>query len=130
MESDRIGNLQSAPPRRRILLWFTVYLFAYLCGIASCIVFTPVELFLASKLLADVYLWFSLFGFLIFFFGYDTDAAQFWYVGWVGLGVIALGIASFSLKWPWLTSLRPWFLAFPIGFVGAMGAYYTIAASI
>ena len=130
MEDEPGGNLQPASPRRRLLLRFTTYLGAYLTGIVSCIAFTPVELVLASKLLADVYLWFSLPGFIFFFFGYDTDAAQFWYVGWMGLGVMALGIASFFLKWPRLAALRPWLLAFPVGFVGAMGAYYTIAASI
>ncbi len=130
MVDEPAANPQPASLRRRILLRITTYLGAYLTGIVSCIAFTPVELVLASKLLAAVYIWFSLPGFLFFFLGYGTDAAQFWYVGWAGLAAMALGIASFFLVWPRLAALRPWLLAFPIGFVGAMGAYYTIAASI
>lgn len=130
MKDEPDWTLSQASPRRRFLFRLATYLVAYLAGIVSCIAFTPVELVLADKLLAGVYLWFSLPGFLFFFLGYETEAALFLYVGWAGLSAMALGIASVFLKWSQFATLRPWLLAFPIGFVGAMGAFYTIAASI
>lgn len=130
MEDEAGTRLQPVSLRRRHLLRLVTYIIAYLTGIVSCIAFTPVEFVLASRLLLDVYPWFSLLGFIFFFLGYETGMAQFWYVGLAGLGIMTLGIATFFQKWPRLAALRPWLLAFPVGFVGAMGAYYTIAGSI
>lgn len=81
MKDEPDWTLSQASPRRRFLFRLATYLVAYLAGIVSCIAFTPVELVLADKLLAGVYLWFSLPGFLFFFLGYETEAALFLYVG-------------------------------------------------
>ncbi len=122
------GTLGKAALLRRLLLRFLTYVGAYLLGIVTCIAFTHVEIVLAGKSLLDVYPWFSLLGFALFFFSRDT--ADLWHVGLTGLGIMTLGIATFFLKWPRLLALRPWLLAFPVGFVGATGAYYIIAGSI
>ena len=121
---------EKAPKLGRLLLRFTAYVGAYLAGIITCIAFTPAEMVLAGKSLLDVDPWFSLLGFLFFFFGYGAGTAQFWYVGSTAFIVMAFGIATFFVDRPWLVALRPWLFAFPVGFVGALGAYYTAAASI
>lgn len=122
------GPLPIAVRLGRLLLRVSIYVGAYLAGIVTCIVLTPVEIVLASRPLVDVYPWFSLLGFALFFFSPDT--ADLWHVGLAGLGIMTLGVAAFFLKWPRLLALRPWLLAFPVGFVGATGAYYILAGSI
>jgi hypothetical protein len=124
------GKLQKALWLRRLLLRFATYVGAYLAGIITCIAFTPAEVVLAGKTLVGVYPWFSVLGFPFFFFGYNAGTAQFWYLGCSALLVIAFGILSFFRTHPRLVALRPWFVAFPVGFVGTLGAYYTVAASI
>ncbi|MEO1312338.1 MAG: hypothetical protein AAFV27_00495 [Pseudomonadota bacterium] len=130
MDRNPEGTLQKDPWLRRVLLRSTAYVGAYLAGIVACIAFTPAEVLLAGKWLIFIYPWFSVLGFFFLFFGYETLAAEFWYVGWSGLGIVAIGVLSFFRNRPRLVALRPWLLAFPVGFVGTLGAYYTAAASI
>ncbi len=125
---------EGMPPKKlwllRLLLRFATYVGAYLTGIVTFIVLTPAELILASRWLVDVYPWFSLIGFFFFYSGYDGLAESFWFIGWTALGVMAFGFSSFFGNRSRFVAFRPWLLAFPVGFVGALGAYYAAAGSI
>ena len=123
-------RLSKGPGLRHLLLRCATYVGAYLVGIMTSIALTPAEVFLAGRWLGDDYPWFSLIGFFFFYFGYYDLAWDFWSIGWTALGVMAFGVASFFGNRPRLVALRPWLLAFPVGFVGTLGAYYAAAGSI
>ncbi|MGF1678509.1 MAG: hypothetical protein ACFCUX_04870 [Candidatus Methylacidiphilales bacterium] len=123
-----------AKARRRVLLLILQYLGAYLLGILTCILFTPVAFVLAGKALWPFYP-FAVIGFLLYYFYLAPQhvfgpAATYWLAGSIGLVPFVLEAAVYFSRSPRLRAWRPMWIGFPIGFVGTLGVFYTAAASI
>lgn len=123
-----------ATGRRRVLLLLLQYLGAYLLGILTCVLFTPVDLVLAGKALWPFYP-FAVIGFILYYFYLAPQhvfgpATTYWLVGSIGLVPFGFELAVYFSRNPRLRVWRPLWIGFPIGFVGALGVFYTAAASI
>ncbi|MEM7431665.1 MAG: hypothetical protein AAF351_06960 [Pseudomonadota bacterium] len=132
----------TAHPRQRheAPAWLVVtgkYFAAYLLGIVVCIVFTPVDLKLVGVELSFYYPLLAIPGYLAFYFylegGYLPDGGISWaYWAMFAVGLIPFVVAAiayfsssqFFSKW------RPLWIAFPVGFLGTIGVYYTVAGSV
>ena len=123
-----------ATGRRRVLLSILQYLGAYLLGILSCVLFTPVDLVLAGKALWPFYP-FAVIGFFLYYFYLAPQyvfgpAITYWLVGSIGLVPFVLQLALYFSRISRLRAWRPLWIGFPIGFVGTLGVFYTVVASI
>ena len=118
-----------------MLLTILKYLACYLLGIVACILLTPAELLLAGKTLWLEYTLFAPIGILLYYF-YLTpqyvfgSAASYWLVGSLASIPVLFEAVTFFRKTPESRHWRPLWIGFPIGFLGALGVYYTAAASI
>lgn len=132
-ENEATGNSST----RKISIFASIlkYLGAYLLGIVACILLTPVEFVLAGKALWPLYPVFAVIGFFLYYFyltpTYVTGSAQsFWLLGAIGFMPLVYAAICICKRKAVLRSWRPLLIAFPIGFVGTLGGYYTAAASI
>lgn len=112
------------------------YAGAYLLGIITCVVVTPVELSLSGVPLWILYPPLALVGVLAFYLNLPTaylpfgNGPLYWLVCSIGLVPVAFEIAVYVGAARSLVAWRPLWIAFPIGFIGTLGVYYTAAASI
>ena len=122
---------------RKALRAIARYLGAYLLGIVVGVIATPAELILVGQPLWPWYPVFALPGYVLFYYylagGYLPFASAglaFWTYYLVGLLPFLLGAWTVLRKPAWARTWRPLWIAFPIGFIGTMGVYYTAAASV
>ena len=108
-----------------------LYFVAYLAGIFTCLLYTPVQMKLGAVLWYPLVSWI---GFFLFYllppqylvFG---DGIVYCLICSMGFLPVVLALATYfgmiRLK-PW----RPLWVGLPIGFIGTLGVYYTAAASV
>ena len=116
---------------------FVKYAGAYLCGICCCVVLTPVELELAGLPLWPFYPIFAVVGFALFYLylkgaylPFGGSGVVFWVLYSVGFIPVPCELIAFLSRNSLIRTGRPFWIGFPVGFVGTMGVYYTAAASI
>jgi hypothetical protein len=111
------------------------YLGSYLAGVLACVLVTPVETVLVGKTLWPYYPLLAVIGFFLFYIYLPPQyvfgsGVVYGLVYSIGLLSVVLGLATHFEPLRRLRFLSPLLIAFPIGFVGTMGVYYTAAASI
>jgi hypothetical protein len=119
----------------RVLRAIPRYVVSYLLGIVTCVLVTPAELNLAGVGIWPLYPIFAVVGFFLFFF-YLSPPYTFapklghWLVVSIGLVPVVSEAAVYWAGTPGLRAWRPLWIGFPVGFVGTLGVYFTVAASI
>lgn len=111
------------------------YLGYYFLGIVSCVVFTPVDAVLAGTVIWPYFPLFAPFGFVAFYSSLPSQyvfgaTVIYWVICIAGPLFILLGLAATLRPLRQLKSWRPFLIGFPLGFVGTLGCFYAIAASI
>jgi hypothetical protein len=111
------------------------YVIAYLLGIAAAVAFTPAEMVLAGHALWHLYPVFAFPGVLAFYFylspQYSVGAGPvYWLTFCLGFTPVVVGVAASRSSGAWLRGWAHLWIGFPVGFVGTLGAYCTVAASI
>ena len=120
-----------------LLLAILKYVGAYLLGIVTCVLFTPVELELAGVVLWPFYGVFSVIGFFLFYLYLSKAYLPFGGSGFaycllfsIGFIPVVFEVVAYFARMRHLRGWRPLWIGFPIGFVGTLGVFYTAAASI
>ena len=112
----------------RYVLWF-------LAGILAAILLTPVSFILAGVHLWPYYVALPGISFVLF---YATLAPEYvlgptpvyWLIYIGGLLAFVMGLATLFPAARGLRKLRPPLIGLSLGFIGAMGVFYSVAASI
>ena len=125
----------SAQGLREFWVATRAYLLWYLAGIVSCVVFTPVDLTLIRFPIVVLYPPLAVVGYPLFYLYLDPQyvwgsTPEYWCVYWTGLAFGALAILAHLIRWQPLRCWRPALAGFTLGFIGTMGVYYSVAASI
>ncbi|WP_299755149.1 hypothetical protein [uncultured Boseongicola sp.] len=107
----------------------------YLIGIFACITFTPVEMVLIDAPMWLFFVPFAPIGYFFFYFDLPPQYVfgsniSYWTVYVIGIVLVLLGFASHFLAEGRFRAWSPLMVGFPLGFVGTLGVYYTVAASI
>ncbi len=109
------------------------YVGSYLLGILTCILLTPVELTLAGAVLWPFY-GFAVIGVPLYLLLTPEyvwgSASAYWWGATISLIPLLFEIGLRLTRRPSLSRWRPWWIAFPLGFLGTLGIYYTVGASI
>ena len=133
--------MTTAPPsgprskrKSSLLLAILKYIGSYLLGIIMGIAFTPAEISLAG---APVWLFYPLafLGFIAYYLYLSPQyvfgvASSYWLVGTIGLIPMLFELAAWRTADRGLSVWRPLWFGLPIGFLGTLGVYYSLAASI
>ena len=111
------------------------YIIWYLAGILAAIALTPVSFVLVGVHLWPYYIALPGISFVLFYAGltpeYVMGATMIYWVIYVGgLAAFFLGLATALPPIRHLRPLRPPMIGLSLGFIGAMGIFYTVAASI
>ena len=136
MKAEIRSNSSDPPRQRRSVVWGVLaYLGFYLLGIVTCLLFTPADLSLAGVPLGLLYLPLATVGYFLFLFylepGYVFGSSfVYWLVYGAGVLLVILGIVVHLRALRSYRYLGPVLIAYPLGFVGTLGIYYTAAASI
>ena len=107
----------------------------YLLGVILSVLLTPVEIVLVGGQIWPYLAAFAPVGYVLFYLDlppqYVFGSTPFyWGVYALGIAPVLLGLASFFVGKTRLAPWRPLLIGLPLGFVGTLGVYYTIAASI
>lgn len=122
---------------RKTITFLVHYLVAYIAGIVACVITTPAETELAGLTMWPLYLFLAPIGVALFYLylsgaylPYGGNGLGYWIICSLGLVPIVGESLARLAAIRWLRVLRPWWTAFPIGFVGTAGVYFSAAASI
>jgi hypothetical protein len=107
----------------------------YLVGVILCVLLTPVETDLVGRQIWPYLAAFAPVGYILFYLDLTPQyvfgsTPLYWGVYALGIAPVLLGLASFFVGKARLGPWRPLLIGLPLGFVGTLGVYYTIAASI
>lgn len=128
------SSYDSSTGKQRVFITILKYFGFYFLGILACIVFTPVEITLAGSPVWRFYP-LSFLGFIAYYLYLTPEyvfgtALAYWAAGTIGLIPVFFEVAAFLRGNLSLKSWRPLWIGFPIGFVGALGIYFSLAGSV
>ncbi len=126
---------------RRAALNVLKYLLAYASGIVACVLLTHVDGELAGKTLWPFYFGGSPIGYVFFYFIFSPaevwgPSAAYWLLYAFGLlpflipASALIGRLAGTTTSARLRSWRPFWIAFPVGFVGTVGIFTALCQSI
>lgn len=120
---------------RRLLLKTVGFLGYYLLGIVACVLLTPVELTLIDRPVWLFYAPLAALGYAAFYVSLPPQyvfgpTAGYWTVYVLGLASVLVGLMALVMTGERFRRWSPLLIGLPLGFVGTLGVYFSIAASI